>query len=62
MSQLVVIYRTTYLPTLVRPFMAVTEFGGSLGLFLGFSFMAVWDGMRGVYLSMLKLQNNPEVS
>ena len=48
---------------LVYPFQSlVAEFGGSLGLFLGFSFMAVWDGMRGVYLSMLKLQNNPDGS
>jgi hypothetical protein len=22
----------------------VAEFGGTLGLFLGFSFMAIWDG------------------
>ena len=24
----------------------VAEFGGTLGLFLGFSFMAVWDGLH----------------
>ena len=26
----------------------VAEFGGTLGLFLGFSFMALWDGLEGV--------------
>ena len=24
----------------------VAEFGGTLGLFLGFSFMALWDGLE----------------
>ena len=24
----------------------VAEFGGTLGLFLGFSFMALWDGVE----------------
>ena len=24
----------------------VAEFGGTLGLFLGFSFMTLWDGLR----------------
>ena len=24
----------------------VAEFGGTLGLFLGFSFMALWDGIE----------------
>ena len=34
----------------------VAEFGGTLGLFLGFSFMTVWDGMQnlqGLYVSKL---------
>ena len=26
----------------------VAEFGGTLGLFLGFSFMTVWDGMQNL--------------
>ena len=26
----------------------VAEFGGTLGLFLGFSFMTVWDGMQSL--------------
>ena len=26
----------------------VAEFGGTLGLFLGFSFMAIWDGLQYV--------------
>ena len=31
----------------------VAEFGGTLGLFLGFSFMTVWDGMQGVKRKLL---------
>ena len=27
----------------------VAEFGGTLGLFLGFSFMALWDGLHYSY-------------
>ena len=27
----------------------VAEFGGTLGLFLGFSFMAVWDGVETLF-------------
>jgi hypothetical protein len=26
----------------------VAEFGGTLGLFLGFSFMALWDGLKNL--------------
>ena len=26
----------------------IAEVGGTLGLFLGFSFMAVWDGIEGI--------------
>ena len=33
--------------TLIYPLSSlVTEFGGVLGLFLGFSFMALWDGFK----------------
>ena len=36
---------------LVYPFESfIAEFGGSLGLFLGVSFMTIWDGMKGVFL------------
>ena len=38
--------------TLVYPFESfLAEFGGSLGLFLGFSFLSLWD----ILLSILKL-------
>ena len=30
----------------------VAEFGGILGLFIGFSFMALWDGL--MYVNMLR--------
>ena len=34
---------------LVYPFESfVAEFGGALGLFLGVSFMTIWDGIRSV--------------
>ena len=33
----------------------VAEFGGALGLFIGFSFMMVWDGVEG--MCRLILQN-----
>ena len=33
----------------------VAEFGGTLGLFLGFSFMALWDGLEGVAKILGKL-------
>ena len=33
----------------------VAEFGGTLGLFLGFSFMAIWDGLQYVKGKLCKL-------
>ena len=33
----------------------VAEFGGTLGLFLGFSFMALWDGLENVAKILGKL-------
>ena len=34
---------------LIYPFASlVAEFGGTLGLFLGFSFMTLWDGLESV--------------
>ena len=39
---------------LIYPFSSlVAEFGGTLGLFLGFSFMTLWDGLG----SIVKLRN-----
>ena len=32
----------------------VSEFGGSLGLFLGFSFMMVWEAMEPIFLVFQK--------
>jgi hypothetical protein len=34
----------------------VAEFGGTLGLFLGFSFMALWDGLKNL-VGIWKLGN-----
>ena len=34
----------------------VDELGGSLGLFLGFSFMTVWDGFKTFVIWMMKLK------
>ena len=35
---------------LIYPWTAlVADFGGTLGLFLGFSFMTIWDGMETVF-------------
>ena len=46
---------------LVYPFQSlVADFGGSLGLFLGFSFMTVWDGMKGVILFVSELKKKPQ--
>ena len=42
---------------LVYPFQSlVAEFGGSLGLFLGFSFMTIWDGMRSLILWVMEVK------
>ena len=35
----------------------VAEFGGTLGLFLGFSFMALWDGLEVMAKILGKLLN-----
>ena len=31
----------------------VAEFGGALGLFLGFSFLMVWDGTKAIILNLV---------
>ena len=44
---------------LVFPFQSfLAEFGGALGLFLGFSFMTIWDGMMGMMISVMELKTN----
>ena len=35
----------------------VAEFGGTLGLFFGFSFMALWDGLEVMFKILGKLLN-----
>ena len=39
----------------------VAELGGSLGLFLGFSFMTVWDGFKNVALWIMELKKDDNV-
>ena len=42
---------------LVYPFQSfMAEFGGSLGLFLGFSLMTIWDGMKSLILWMMEVK------
>ena len=44
---------------LVYPFQSfLAEFGGALGLFLGFSFMTIWDGVMGMMISVMELKKN----
>ena len=44
---------------LVYPFQSfLAEFGGALGLFLGFSFMTIWDGMMGMMISVMEMKTN----
>ena len=43
----------------------VAEFGGTLGLFLGFSFMTLWDGLKnlvGIWKHMNCTPGNPRGS
>ena len=43
--------------TLVLSFQSlISDFGGSLGLFLGFSFMTIWDGMKSLILWMMEVK------
>ena len=37
----------------------IAELGGSLGLFLGFSFMTIWDGFKNFVTWMMNL-NRPQ--
>ena len=42
---------------LVYPFQSfLAEFGGSLSLFLGFSFMTIWDGMKSLALWTMEIK------
>ena len=42
---------------LVYPFQSfMAEFGASLGLFLGFSFMTIWDGMKSLILWIMEIK------
>ena len=34
----------------------VAEVGGTLGLFLGFSFMTIWDGLKSLILYMMEVK------
>ena len=48
---LVSLFNRTHVETeqLIYPLTSlVAEFGGTLGLFIGFSFMAIWDGLQYV--------------
>ena len=48
---------------LVYPFQSfVAEFGGSLGLFLGFSFMTIWDGLKSLAIWALQIKSIPSKS
>ena len=37
----------------------VAEFGGCLGLFLGFSFMTIWDGLKSLVKWATQLKKFP---
>ena len=38
----------------------VAEFGGTLGLFLGFSFIAVWDKMVFLRIAFLEINSSAQ--
>ena len=38
----------------------VAEFGGTLGLFLGFSFIAIWDKMVFLRIAFLEINSNAQ--
>ena len=45
----------------VQDIFKVADFGGTLGLFIGFSFITVWDGLAAFALvgaKILKISNN----
>ena len=45
---------------LVHPFQSlIAEFGGCLGLFLGFSFMTIWDGLKGLVIWAMQIKIFP---
>ena len=47
---------------LIYPWQSLlAEFGGVLGLFLGFSFMTVWDGFKNVALWIMELKKDDNV-
>ena len=54
---LVSLFNRTHVETeqLIYPLPSlVAEFGGTLGLFIGFSFMAIWDGLEYIkHVSLL---------
>ena len=53
-------YTQTEEEVLVYPFQSfIAEFRGSLGLFLGFSFMTIWDGLKGLAIWALQIKSIP---
>ena len=40
----------------------VAEFGGTLGLFLGFSFMTLWDGVEWVWVGMKAVHSGKKIN
>ena len=39
----------------------VADFGGTLGLFIGFSFMSPWSAMENIYLAIKIMNNTPKI-
>ena len=39
----------------------IAELGSSLGLFLEFSFMTIWDGFKNVIIWMMKLKKDDQI-
>ena len=39
----------------------IAELGGSLGLFLGFSFMTIWDGLKNALIWMMRQKKDDNI-
>ena len=39
----------------------IAELGGSLGLFLGFSFMTIWDGLKNVVIWLMRQKTDDKI-